>query len=237
MNSQQQPANPVKKKTHWTTKHLFTAALALITSVAAGLILKQKQELTVNIPAPQEVSTTENLKPNSPKSSTDAFAESVIEKPKDYTSYLNTKQGKKRISVTVLDETGKISQNLSQSISEIYDEPAGSCTSNLLQSNISTTSYLSELEEANSNTIDQLNLPAYTDHVIIGRLNLKQTSNGNLKAFNASMKLSVINVNTYSVTASENYSAFGNGFDEGQAKETSTRNLLSLLKQKHPLIN
>jgi hypothetical protein len=161
-----------------------------------------------------------------------------IEFPKEnFEDYINSIQPKTDLSVIIVDESGNISTSLSSSIAKIYSKAGFKTSSSFLRSNFINTPHFVELFEGDSKIIDSLQLHTYVDYLVIGKVSFKPSIASDMKVYNAAISVSIISATKHSIQKAFTVDAYGNGFDDNQAKETAIRNAIDKYTQNFSSIN
>lgn len=152
----------------------------------------------------------------------------------DYTSYINpsiiNSKDNIEIAVTVVDDQGNISNAISSSVANIYNQSGKKSISSLFRNSFVHSARFQELFEGNSSVIEKLKLSNYTDYVGLGKIKF-DTHSGILEAgtvvCTASISMSIVSVNNKAIDRSFTISVNANGVSEAQAVEAASQKLIN----------
>lgn len=161
--------------------------------------------------------------------------EKSVNKEENFSDYINQKE-KVDISVTIIDDKGKLETPLSNSITGIYINNGKTGNIGLLRNSFIRNPKFQELFEGNSDVIEKLKLKNYTDYLVLGKINytfnLGREVTGTVVC-NAFLNVSIISTANNSIKSFTISDAIGNGVTESQAQEFALRYLLSNYKNNH----
>lgn len=156
----------------------------------------------------------------------------------NYKAYINVgSTNKGGVSVVILDESGYISNSVSNTIADIYTKSGRNGSIGLFKSSFVQTPEFSDLTSGGSEIIEKMDLSNYADYIAIGKLKFSNAEGNLVKGTivcTASITMNIISTDQKSLVRSFVIKDIrGNGADRVQAQEIAFRKLLDSFSENY----
>lgn len=139
--------------------------------------------------------------------------------------YINKSLSKNDVAILIVDEEGRIDNTLASRIAAIYREQKLNVTTSLFKSGFVRTSYLDEIRHGNAAIIEQLNLPANTKFVVLGKFSHKFDT-GSITKYISRPKLEISIISCISKDQVNNFTlsaSYPSNFEDAAKNHAMTR--------------
>lgn len=185
----------------------------------------QEKDKVIIIPT-KEVNGNLNSKIQNDPTKTEEYSKgnpSKTDIPDGINAYVNTSSTKYDVAVLIIDNNNRVLSSLSSEIASLYRSKGYLVTTSLFTGDFLNSKYLSDIQSANSRSIEKLGLAPQVNYIIIGKYS-NEFDTGEMTKWISRATLDVVIVSCISKSQADAFRIDqANGYDDKQHAEKGAR--------------